>query len=248
MDFSIFDTLLPEPTTDHKQCCSTPDDRESDGFVSCVSCGAVKRTLYTLTYSELCQIKYKQYYKRISYFREKLKLLGNIKYSNNPDYTTLINRLTTDKLIVQTKTAIKGMSDQATIIFLNKTRFVKQLKKKIFLMKRSKFYKYIYNIILDTTGFKCFHIRPIYLHQLSMEWTQFEMLFKKTYPNTRNMISYNVILKLFLQKYNIKNHELITLPKNSKTIYEKLNRVHFFQSDINGKKNSNFSSTTGKKT
>lgn len=224
-DFDIFDQQ-PKPTP-QAQCCPTPDITQENGNSVCTSCGIVNTTIqfYELSHDDERYRVRIQYYKRISYFREKLKLLACIKLSNSPKYAMLMNLIKDHQLITDTRQIINNQSDEFIVNYIIHSEFLRKLRKLIKSLGYSKLFKYIYVIIFDLFKFQCFHIENRHLDRLCIEWVKFEKSFKIKYPMATNMISYNVILKKLLIKYNIPNHDLIIIPSNLLTIESKIENI-----------------------
>lgn len=132
------------------------------------------------------------------------------------------------KLITDTRQIINNKSDKFIVNYIIESEFLRKLRKLIKSLGYSKLFKYIYVIILDLFKFQCFHIENRHLDRLCVEWCIFEKLFKIKYPMATNMISYNVILKKLLIKYNIPNHELIIIPSNLSIIESKIQTLNIF--------------------
>lgn len=228
-----FDTLLMLYDTREQKintCCNNPNIIIDINYNVCTNCGAISN------YHMQPDINYdsfqykKQLYVRKSYFREKFKLLTCVKHSNSPKYKNLINLLKNDSYIKKVKTEIKELDDEEIRNHLIKNNFLYDLRLKIKEMKYTKMYKYIYNIIYDLYGFKCVYIPVRYLDKMTNEWLKFETCYKQIYPNKRNMICYNVIIRLFLKKYNINYYEFIILPKNKMKVFNHLSHLNYFNS------------------
>jgi hypothetical protein len=214
-----------------EQCCITPNIKSEDGTFVCVSCGIIDLSIknYIITsYSDESNIKKIQYYKRISYFREKLKLLRCTKMSNSPNYNKLLNLLKNNQFVIDTGLLIKDKSKDYVIQYFIKINFINRIKRIIRRLKYSKLFKYIYVIIFDLYGVYCFHIENRFEYSLCVDFVSIEYKFKKSFPLLNNMISYNVILFYLLKRYNIENYKLIPQPANKLIIESKIQMLNVF--------------------
>jgi hypothetical protein len=228
-----FDKLIEELENQTKpkninHCCINPDvkqDEENNNI--CINCGIIEYTYLTYNIDNLYKHK-KQYYKRKSYFREKFKLLNGFKLCNNPNYNIMINKLKKNKLIKKTIVILDGKTDVYIKKYFIVNKQIYKIKSLMGSMGYSKLYKYIYNVIYDLYKFRCFKIPVRYLEILTNEWVTFENIYNRIYKKNKNMISYNVIIKLFLEKYNIEYNELLLLPQNKMLVYHKLKKLNYF--------------------
>jgi hypothetical protein len=213
--FEQYEAMFEQSKPLKVNCCICPSVCLDGCYMVCINCGQVDTSIiiYQNNFDQqrLCKV---QYYKRLSYFREKLKLLGCIKRCNNPKYDVLIDKLKRTDFIINILKTIKNKDNDYIIKYFVEYEVIRNIRNLIRSIGYSKLFKFIYCVILDIFNFNCFHIHNKDLEQLTVEWVYFEIRFKKLYPNATNMVSYNTILKYLLIKHNIPNQELLILPNN----------------------------------
>lgn len=227
LELDLLINTLEDSKTVTPQCCDNKNILIDDNNIICINCGAVEYQ-YILKHPEYDYLNKRQLYKRKSYFREKFKLLNGLKLCNSPKYDILINKLKQDNLIKNTIIFLEDKQDEYIKNYFILTDHIYKLKGIIGKLGYSKLYKYTYQIIYDLYKFRCFKIPVRYLDLLTIEWLNFEQIYNKIYKHRKNMISYNVIIKLFLDKYKIIYNELLILPRNKMKIYNKLKKLNYF--------------------
>jgi hypothetical protein len=222
MDYDIFfEEYFNEPIKTQaiiNACCNNPSIITDNGTNVCINCGisdGVK--LFGVSTDNTYDLK-RQYYKRLSYFREKIKLLACIKRSNSNNYEMLIEILRADIGILKIQTHIKNLDYNEVIRYFIEINIIRDIRKRIRYTGYTKLLKYVYCIILDLFDIQIFKITNANLYTMSCEWINFEIRFRKLKRLSNNMISYNVILKNVLTKHNIANVELLNMPYNTNKV------------------------------
>jgi hypothetical protein len=206
--FDVYGYILEQ-----EPCCENPYESLEDGYLVCRNCGTVGQSVYLSDPNEL-STHYRSFYKRLNYFRELLYLFSNIKTSSSEYYPALINQLKNHQTIIAIKDDFFGESDEYKRNMLLKVDIVSTLRRILLEMNKSKFYKHIYNIILDLFDFKTFDIPRMQIIDLCGQFYNVEILFKRLYPTKSNMLSYKVILKQLFIRNDIKNYDFILKPNN----------------------------------
>jgi hypothetical protein len=218
----LFDTyghiLEQEP------CCENPYESLEDGYLICRNCGTIGQTIYMSDPNEL-SMHYRSFYKRLNYFRELIYLFTNIKLSSSEYYPILINQLKNHQTIIAINNSINNESYDYKRYILLKVDIINTIRRILLEMNKSKFYKYIYNIILDLFNFKTFDISRLQIINLCGQFYNIEILFKRLYPNKSNMLSYKVIIKQLFIRNDIKNYEFILKPNNHNDVLSILNPI-----------------------
>lgn len=175
------------------------DYRIVDGHHTCINCGEVD--IDRAVFYESIQPVNKPYfiYYRKSYFREKLKLLAGIKQSTSDEYNAMIDQLKQHKF-----------------------NTIQELKKLMQKLGYHRFYKNIHSIFFDIKGIKLINLTCAQIDFLTNKFLKIEHAFKTDYPNKSNLLSYNIVIYLLLQKYYPEYYKQVLLPKNFRKIVKNI--------------------------
>jgi len=86
-------------------------------------------------------------------------------------------------------------------------------------LKFGKLLKYVYTLYYDLTGTRLIQLSERDISKLSYAFIEFERAFKITYPESKNILSYDLIIYHLFKKLGY-NYRDIVLPKShKKTLY-----------------------------
>lgn len=178
------------------------DYRIVEGHQTCINCGEVD--IDRAVFSESIQPVSKQYfiYYRKSYFREKLRLLTGIKQSMSDEYVAMVEQLKQHKF-----------------------NTIQELKKLMQKLGYHRFYKNIYVIYFDIKGIKLINLTCTQIDFLTNQFLKIEHVFKTKYPDKSNLLSYNILIYLLLQKYYPEYYKQVLLPKNFRKIVKNIEEL-----------------------
>lgn len=220
----LFDELFGERIREKEGCCIDPDESLDNGYLVCRNCGIVGQPVYLPDPQSLAGF-YKSCYKRMNYFRELLYLFTNAKTSSSEHYPTLISELKQHPTVRAIRHHVVGKSYGCKRSVLLDLDIVGTLRRVLLEMNKSRFYKHIYNIILDVFGFKTFDIPRMQVIHLCGQFYNLEILFRRLYPTKPNMLSYKVILKQLFIRNGVENHEFVLKPSNHNDVLTLLSPV-----------------------
>jgi len=194
-NWSLFETNIIQEQNNN--CCDNPDIIITENYHTCTNCGLadISTQKYNIYFNDDNNIKRKIPYKRLIYFKQKLKLINcQIHYQLNAKllYFITINRNKKIKSIY----------------------YLKKIMKK---SKLHKYYKYIYSIYFAITGKKIININYEQISNIINMFIQFERIFEK-HKIRKNLYSYNLLIYFMLAYFNNIGYVYMILPLNKRKI------------------------------
>ena len=210
----LFDSLFisPEQQTE-EPCCDDPYITESDGYLTCIHCGQMGRQVFRSDPALSFHAK-KALYKRLNYFRELMYLFNNIKLSNSPKYPALVERLKGHQIVVSINKLIEGQPYEVKRWMLLEVDIVGTIRKLLRMDNSAKFYKHVYNIILDLFDFRVFNVSRKKIEEMCMQFFVLENKFKELYPQKPNMLSYKILISNLFRRNGVANYPFVLKPIN----------------------------------
>lgn len=197
-DDSLFDEFR-EFEPDEKPCeCGDNFIRWIYDIPTCSQCGVmdIHSQRFQTSYAYVRHSKLTKFvpYKRIIYFKQKLKLMTGQKQCLHTNYNSVIETLRNEQ-------------------FEN----IGELKKVMKRLNLSKFYKYAYSIFYEIKRIKICKLTFMDVDTIANDFHLFNLFYKKKYKN-KYMFSYNEIIYLLLTKRGY-DTSYIVRPKRLKMIH-----------------------------
>ena len=216
----LFDSLFksPENSNQPEECCNDPYVILDNGNMTCTNCGQIGQPVFQSEPEAVYQCRV-ACYKRANYFRELLYLFSNVKLSNSPKYPELIRVLKEHKIVLAINGLIKGEPYEFKLWVLLEIDITTTMRSILRMIGMSKFYKHIYNIILDVFDFRVFNISRKKIEEMTTQFYLIEKAFKQLYPGKPNMLSYKVTISHLFRRNGIINYPFILKPINYKDVF-----------------------------